>query len=279
MNGKNRDRVEYRELFRLTEPIEVWTPRGVYRAPSLIDLNKMPTDMDLSESIFEANRRDPKQRVLTSGELYQIRNSLENDNPDLERDMTTGPYEGTSTILDYVHGSKKRRFFYGLLVQMPELDDKGEFKKERDGVIKGKHILQMALPIKSDYVKRMDTIFDPFIDVVYGVNNAREYVHDDAFIYASSGGIKNIIHGSWGWPEESRRYSINADWNTFQKHEFVAARAGVDNGIIYELEESDYTLALDLLEKAKDVPAGMVVDSIEDAKVILSRAIKKKRKT
>jgi hypothetical protein len=169
---------------KIAESVKVWTPDGYYESPTLIDMHKMP-DEDLAKQIFQAYARNPPQRILTSGEWHQIRETAQKTNPELEKSMIErgNGYERTCTLLDYEHGELRDQCYDGFLIQIPEIalhDSRSApvINKNDKGIVRGRNIWRMPLPLEPYYAKDMPKIFDMFLNTIYGTENAREkYPH------------------------------------------------------------------------------------------------------
>ncbi len=269
------EQTEYKNLLTTQQPVEVWIPNGSYTAPRRIDTNKMPVNTTLPEVILEAGGRNPRQRILTSGEWHRIRENLQRTNAKVEEGMITGPYERTSTILDYTHGRKgDGDYFCGLLIQIPEVVDDGNFAEDEKGILKARYIWEMALPIKSDHVKNMPPELDPFLDTIYGMKEARKILPDYAYFYMEKPeGLISLLRGDWAWPDRGRRrVDVFGAWRPLNPGGCVAARAAVEGGVIYELYDVDFETAMRLLKEAKQAPLPDVSAKIDEAKEVFSRA-------
>ncbi len=231
MPTKESQQREYKHLLQIGEPMEIWTPDGCYKAPGHIDKNKMPDSLTLPQVIIEAAKRNPRQRIMTSGEWYQIREKLQETTPDVEKIMVSGSYERTSTILDFDHGkkNKKDKYFDGLLIQIPKVDDEGNLSVDEKGILKARHLWEMALPLKSDHVNNMPPELDMFIDTIYGMKGVRKELPNYAYISITPEGLRNLLRGDWSWPDhESRRVDVSGLWEPLNPDEDVSARAAVD---------------------------------------------------
>lgn len=178
-------REEYDKLVEIA-PLKVWTPDGYRAAPTRIDMELMG-ELTLTEAVFEAGRRKPRQRILTCGEWHVVRDEAERTCPELERSMTTGAgYRTTSTILDYEHGKVVGNVFHGLLIQNPEIVQEERhgpmLAVDENGIIKARDIWEMALPFECGYeatgiyAVNLPPELDTFLNTIYGMEDARKRV-------------------------------------------------------------------------------------------------------
>ena len=199
----------------------------------------MPVGKTLAQVISGARSKHLGLEILTSGEWHQIRKYLQRTNPEAEDGMITGSYERTSTVLDYVHGSKSQtgKWFNGLLIQHPEIGSDRDLAKDEKGILSARDVWEMALPLDFDFVKNMPREFDPFLDTIYGMEGARKKLSDSAFVKISpeDKGLINLLRGNWncGWPDrEGRRVSVLGVWDPFDSDEDVASRAAISEDFI-----------------------------------------------
>ena len=273
MQAETAQQTEYKGLFTLETPVEIWTPDGHYKASRQIDTKKTPVGTILPQVTIEARKMQPSQRPMTSGEWYRIREYLRNKNPDMEENMITGAYERTSTISDYVHGKKKKAYFDGLLIQIPVSDDEGNLVTDERGILEARHVWEMALPVKSDYAKNMPPELVVFLNTIYGMEDARKRLPDCAYIYVVPQGLKNLFRGAGArLAARDRRVDVSGHLGPLDPNERVASRTAAEGMFIHELNNIDYRAAIELLEKTKDAPARHIETSIESIKKILSNA-------
>ena len=267
----------YEGFVILERPVHVWTTDGYYIAPRQIDTKKTSSKTTLPQIIAEARNKKPRQRPLTAGEWYMIREMLEQTEPGIEESMITAPYERTSTILDYIHGRGRRKYskkgyYDGLLIQIPEADDEGNLIKDEKGILKARHIWEMALPIKSDYVKNMPPELDTFLNTIYGMDDARNKLPDYAHVSIKYDGLRNLVRGqSWHFQGDGR-VVVNGRFGPLSTYWDVAARAATEGRTLHELVDADYRKVIELLEKTKNVSARDVEANMDGIKEILSRA-------
>ncbi len=224
----------YTRVVQLPKPLEIWTPDGSYRGPTIIDRSKMPTNQTLFQTTKEAKEsRYPLTEVFTSGEWFQILLALETMHSPVAGDMVTGPYERTSTLLDYEHGTRRDKWHDGLVIQLPEFDGRGNFVPDEKGIPKGRHIWEMALPIESICIENMPPELDEFLNTIYGMENARKQLPGEAYFYAKPLEIRNLLRGYWDWPSRgSRRANVGGTWRPSRSSEDVASRVGGRGKII-----------------------------------------------
>jgi hypothetical protein len=233
---------KYKSLAEIP-PVEIWTPDFTYTAPRYIDREEMPVNLTYPQIVLEARVRKPSQRILTSGEWYQIREMLHKTDPELEKSMIKGNFERNSTLFDFTHGRRREDYYEGLLIQIPEMDDDGniltdrgilEFDKEgnpipESGIITAEDVFEMALPLESGYIKNLHQRFNPLIDTIYGMKGAKEKLPGYAYISIYSNGLRNLIRGHWYWRDcEHRRVDIDGEWELFSLRGDVAARAAAE---------------------------------------------------
>ena len=221
----------------LRDPPAVWTPSGYRTAPQYLCVDKMPTKQNLIQAIDMAKGRTPRQRLLTSGEWYQISLRLEETNPEIENNMITGPSEATATIADYEHGKKVEKksglaYFDGLLMQHPETDGNGYLATDEKGILKARDMWEMPLPLKGGYIDGMPKNFKKFIDTIYGMRSARKKLklpHAYLFWSENPTGLISLLRGGWIWPTNVPGRVRVHDWRTFGSDEDVASRAAIEN--------------------------------------------------
>lgn len=243
----------YRGLVKLDEQIPVWTPDGTTYAPGWIAAEKSPASRTLPQTMSELGASTPKQMPCTSGEWMQARLHLQNKHPEIEKGMTTGAYEKTATILDYVHGkpSQGGGWFDGLVIQIPLLEG-GELAVDEKGIIKG-HVYEMALPIKSDYAKNLPKECDVFLNTIHGMESAREQF-PEAYVYLEPGlGIINLLRGRWLYGRrEYRRVSVLGTRRPLSSDEGVASRGAANGKVVCNFNKAGYAKLNDLLEQAEN---------------------------
>ncbi len=256
-----KQQTEYEGLPEIEKLMVVcWSPDGYYGTPMKIDVNNIPANTTLYEAISEARKRKPKQRIITAGEWHTIRNYLQKTNPEAEENMVRDPRKMTSTILDYGHGKRRKNYFAGLLIQMPEVNDEGNLLTDENGILKAKQIWEMPLPIGFYNLKELTKTFDKFLNTVYGTEDARKKF-PEARIKASdhsfyggdlSLGVVYCADDSFPGMDERR---LNIDTIALPLRSKTIAAQAIEDGRIIKLDDADLE-NIKLLVKGGDVPVG-----------------------
>ncbi len=253
----------YKDFVSLEKPVRIWTPDGGYNAPKLIAEAKTPTKMDMPETISFLRGQNPKQRQLTSGEWHQIREYLKAAKPDIEDNMITGAYERTSTLVDFDHG---------LVIQIPDIDTGNHLVRDGNGIIKGRHEWEMALPKKSGYIGQMPKDSAKFFNTAYGMDEAAKQLPDYAYFLIDDNptGTRNLLRGLWSsGRRECRRVSVDGDRGPLSSGEDVASRGAVDNTkLVNRLNDARYAAHFEELvqsvKQAQPEQAANIISQINE---------------
>jgi len=229
-------RVQYKkivtgELVDLCE-MYIWTPDGGYTAKLLIDPEKMPGNTTYLDIVIQARQREPAQRPVISGEWHQARKILQKTEPEVEKKMITGFIERTGTVLDYSHGRKKKKknWYDGHVIQLPEVDEDGNFIRDEKGMLVARDIFEMALPTKSDYVKNYPPELNPFFNAIYGEEDVMQQLPDHArFLGGCRDGERNVVCGGVDLFKNNngptrRRFNVDGGWQMLYSNNHVTSR-------------------------------------------------------
>jgi len=227
-------------LADLGQYLHIWTPDGGYVSRFLVDREKLPSGT-YTDMVQEAREREPSQRLPTSGEWHQIRKHLRHADPDMEKDMTGLPKEMTSTFLDYAHGKKRKKWYDGLVVQVPKIDAEGNFIRDEKGILEARDIWEMPLPENTGTIGQYPKEMEPLFDMLYGEEGLMEKI-PDAYFWVGSlsrdylGGLKSlfrptskdegvVIRGAWNDCSGGSRFGIESGWKPSVSFGGIAARA------------------------------------------------------
>jgi len=221
------------ELADLGEPLHIWAPKGGYDIRLFIDIGNMPVNTTYTDIVLQVRAREPDQRPLTSGEWGVARERLQEADPKLEKSMITGAYERTATILVYSHGTRSEKWHDGLLIQLPEVDEEGNFVRDPStGILKARDISEMALPIDSGYIGNFSKELATFFDTIHGKEGAMQKLPDYAYFHAIPEGERNIVRGGWSSDSpEHRRVSVNGTLEPLNSNGNVASRVAAEEKI------------------------------------------------
>lgn len=196
--------------------VYVWTPSGVEVWSGNVGARKAQlngttiTRYSQPQAIRYATQKG--RFVASSGLWYQTRLRLEKEMPEVESDFVTGEAEDTSTVLVFLKTGEK--YADGLFVQYP-VPNAGGTDSERDekGIPKARQIFQMALPVRNSNVKDMPIELDPFLNTIYGMEDARKRLPDFAYVWVIPEGERRVLRSAWSWPHrEDRRVIVRGYW-------------------------------------------------------------------
>jgi hypothetical protein len=106
------------------------------------------------------------------------------------------------------------------------------------------------------------------------MEDARNRLPDYTEISIIPEGLINLARGSRGWPGRERRcVDVHGRFGPLTPYEFVVSRTVANGKFIYEMDETDFETAMNLLQEATQAPLpDMPVKISEARKTLLSRA-------
>lgn len=225
--GVEQDKSEYRgflDLSTLGELPTIWTPSGSYTAPGFLQTEVKCIGYSLQGSMaYLAKETHPSARIPTSGEWYRLMEFLGEKDPALSDRMVTEGVQRTSTLIDYDHGKLcgNGKWFDGLLYQIPELDgDSGCLADDQfNGIVRARYVDRMALPLNDFNVRNMLPEFEPLLNAIFGMEDARRqllsknvrfWIDENPSSGGRFSGLRNIFRGDRYKDAKFGRYTVRA---------------------------------------------------------------------